>query len=284
MTPLQKCREAIGLSLSQLSIKLNNIQGSSKTSLSRLEKFPSTSINKKLSTALVYFFQSEGLTIEHLLNPESYPDFTVDYTHNDEKTLVPKVDDEKSILVSATNKWFSSSSMNISKFAKELYNLLAPVGLADPIPTVADEYDKYISSAIRRINRIIKGDLPFHLEWKIYWLACLPENVRQQALAQIMALTGYMVVPLPVNKKLNIDDTRAKLEDVTQQFSQVLSHSKPALDGFYDERDCINDLQLMQDKLSELVASALREMTLIECCTGITSKVNQIYKNSVLSK
>ena len=80
------------------------------------------------------------------------------------------------------------------------------------------------------------------------------------------------------------NEAKAKLEEVTLQFSQVLSHSKPAMDGFYDNRDSKHELQLMQDTLAELHSKVLREMTLIEASTGISSKVSQIWQKSPLNK
>ena len=287
MTPLQICREAKGLSLSQLATKLNRIKGSSKASLHRLETTTVSSINKQLLNSLIDIFEQQGLTIEHLMSPESFPDFKVNYTQDETKNLDLALDTkiltEKEIIITATQKWFDSSNMVSSKFSELLYTELSAAGLVPLEPSEVDDYEKWVSSSARRVSRIMDGSSAFPLEWKYYWLSCFPEDLKISALTQIMSNTGYLLVPLPTNSALNIVDSRAKLDEISKQFAGVIGNSKPAMDGFYDNRDSKEELQLMQDNLAQLLASVLREMTLIENNTGIQSKLSQIWHNSPLN-
>lgn len=287
MTPLQKCREAKRLTLELLSAQLNGTQGSSISSLYRLENKPSSSVNKNLSTALLDIFKNEGLTIEHLMSPELFTDFKINYTQDEQKfpdlTSDTNVMTEKEIIINATLEWFEHSNMAVTKFSEMLYEKLLIPGLVLPEPEKAEDYDKWVASRVRRVSRVIDGSSNFPIEWKNYWLACLPSELKMSVLSQMMSSFGYLLVPLPTNASLDIQDSRAKLDEISMQFAGVIGNSKPAMDGFYDSRDCKAELQLMQDKLGELLASVLREMTLIENNTGIQCKLNQIWANSPLN-
>jgi hypothetical protein len=287
MTPLQICREAKQLTLEQLSAQLAGTQGSSISSLSRLETKPSSSVNKNLSVALLDIFKNEGLTIEHLMSPETFPDFKAHYTSDCKKNLSPASDTkaltEKEIIINTTQQWFASSNMLATKFSEILYEKLLVDDLVTPEPEAVEDYEKWVSARTRRVSRVIDGSTNFPLEWKNHWIACLPRDFRMTVLTEIMSNTGYLLVPLPMNASLDMNDSRAKLDEISKQFAGVIGNSNPAMDGFYDNRDSRDELQLMQDKLAQLLASVLREMTLIENNTGVQCKLNQIWRNSPLN-
>lgn len=287
MTPLKKCRNARNLSLPALEKLLNGVSGGSKQTLSRLETKPVNNVSKKLLIALVDVFKPEGLKAEHVHSPELYPDFKVNYSGIIDKNLCHSTDtafNEQKTLLTITKHWLESTPTTISKFSGQLYEKLAVDGLVKSQPVGTSEFTTWQNTASQRVNRILEGDNPFPLSWKHYWLACLPENIRQTALVEMMANTGYMLIPMPTTAKISPQETHAKIDEISHQFADVIKNSKPAMDGAYDERDNIGELQLLQDKLMALVASCLRESTAIELCTGITSKLQQIWVNSPLNR
>jgi hypothetical protein len=287
MTPLKKCRDARNLSLPALEKLLKGISGGSKTTLSRLETKPVNNVSKKLLVALGDIFKLEGLKTEHILSPELYSDFIVNYSGIDKKKLCHTTDvtfNEQKVLLNITKQWIESSSITASKFSSDLYEKLGTDNLVKDAPTTADEYSTWKNSALQRVSRILEGNSPLPLSWKHYWLSCLPENIKKIALNQMMANSGYMLVPLPTSPTIKSNDSRARIDVISHQFANVIGGSKPAMDGAYDERDTEIELQLLQDKLMELVASCLRESTVIERCTGVTSKLQQIWANSPLNR
>ena len=288
MTPLQACRNAKKLSLQTLSAQLEPIRGSSIATLSRMEAGNVKKLSKELIDALVDKLHGTGLTASHIQEPEQYPDFKVNYSDESVNSSNPMLDDvskafnEQEILINLTRNWIENSSVTVGKFSIDLYELLAVDALVEPC--AAESYEKWVNTKTRRVERILKGELQLPLSWKLYWLACLPENVKQNALSQMMANIGYMLVPLPTTLNVNPQETAAKIDEVSRQFADVIQGSKPAMDGKYDERDDEGDLQLLQDKLMGLVAVCLRESTVIERCTGVVSKLQQIWALSPLRK
>jgi len=287
MTPLKKCRDARNLSLTALEKLLNGVPGGSKNTLSRLETKPVNNVSKKLLTALVSIFEQQGLKTEHVLSPEHYPDFIVNYSPIADESLCHSADttfNEQKLLLDITQHWIDSTPMTITKFSEELYEKLAADNLVKSVPEQISEYQTWKNTALQRVSRILNEEKPMPLSWKHYWLSCLPENIKQTALNQMMANTGYMLIPLPSATQINTKETTARIDEISRQFADVIGGSKPAMDGEYDERDDIAELQLLQDKLIELVAVCLRESTVIQLSTGVTSKLQQIWANSPLNK
>lgn len=287
MTPLQKCRKAKNISLQTLSAQLTHLSGSSVTTLSRIEAGSVKKIGKDLTDALVEVFEGTGLIADHILEPKRFPDFSVKCSAIPDKTHRQPSDatfNEQSILLSFSKKWFDTSNMTQTKFSETLYEKLSVDGLVALAPSDVSEYAKWQNTASKRVSRILEGEQPLPLAWKHYWLACLPENIKQLALSQMMANTGYMLVPLPKTPKIITKDSAAKIHDISREFSDVIARSKPAMDGVYDDRDDLGELQLLQDELAELIAACLRESTVIERSTGVTSKLQQIWAASPLNQ
>lgn len=287
MRPLQKCRDARKLSLPTLEKLLKGIHGGSKTTLSRLETKPINNVSKPLLIALVNTFKEQGLKTEHILSPELYSDFTVNYNPIAEKSHCQGSDrtfNEQEVLLNITNQWLENTVATATSFAVELYEKLGEDNLVKPIPATADEFSTWKNSALQRVSRILDGENPLPLSWKYYWLSCLPENIKQTALNQMLANSGYMLIALPSTQKINVKDETAKIDAISRQFADVIGESKPAMDGVYDARDKAIELQLLQDKLAELIAACYRESTVIEACTGVKSKSQQIWANSPLNR
>lgn len=287
MRPLQKCRNARNLSLPALEKLLSGIKGGSKTTLSRLETKPVNNVSKSLLIALSEIFKLEGLKTEHIISPELYSDFIVNYSGIEEKKLCHTSDkkfNEQEILLNITKQWIEKTPATVSKFAAELYEKLSDDNLVITPPVTADEFTKWQNTALKRITRILDEEMPLPLSWKYYWLSCLPENIKQTALNQMLANSGYMLIALPITQKINVKDETAKIDVISRQFADVIGKSKPAMDGVYDDRDDATEVQLLQDKLMALVAACLREQTVIYNSTGITSKFEQIWANSPLNR
>lgn len=287
MTPLQKCRNALKLSLPALEQRLSGVTGGSKTTLSRLETKPVNHVNKKLLNALESIFKEQGLTAEHIMSPELFTDFNVKYNANIDKTHCQISDgtfNEQEILISLSKEWFESSNMNHAKFSEKLYEKLSLDDLVASAPSSVSEYTKWQNTAHKRVSRILDNEQPFPLSWKHYWLACLPEDVKQIALSQMMANAGYMLVALPTTPNIKVKDSAAKIHVISREFSDVIARSKPAMDGVYDDRDDLGELQLLQDELAQLITACIRESTVIECSTGVVSKADQIWAASPLRK
>lgn len=289
MTPLQKCRSARKLSLPALEKLLLNVPGGSKPTLSRLENKPVKNINKNLLNALVEIFSVQGLTEKHIHSPEQFPDFVVNDTTFSLKTPCPVVDketayfNEQQILLWFTRKWLENSNITGVKFAENLYELLAKDGLVKGVSN-PDEYQKWLNTAYRRVLRILDESTALPLAWKHYWLACLPDDIAQRTLNHMTANIGYMLLPLPTNTHHKVEDSRAKIDEISHQFANVIKGSHPAMDGEYDERDCVHELQRLQDELLALMAACLREASVITANTGVTSKAENIWANSPLNK
>lgn len=287
MRPLQKCRDARKLSLPALERLLKGVHGGSKTTLSRLETKTVNNVSKNLLVALVDVFKQQGLKTEHILSPELYPDFKPDYSPMEAKDHCQGVDktfNEQAVLLALTKEWIENTTATMTKFAAELCKKLGEDNLVTAEPANADEFIKWKNSSLQRVSRILEGEAQLPMSWKHYWLSCLPENIKQIALNQMMANSGYMLIALPVNSKINTKETAAKLDVISRKFADVISGSKPAMDGTYDCRDDADELQLLQDTLMALAAGCLREATVIKNCTGITSKVEQIWANSPLNR
>jgi len=287
MRPLQKCRDARNLSLPALEKLLTGVHGGSKTTLSRLETKPINNVSKGLLIALVEIFKNQGLKTEHIIQPEHYSDFNVNYSPISEKSPCQKADmvfDEEKVLVNITKQWIENTSATLSTFAVELCEKLAADSFVKEQPVTSNEYTTWENTAFKRISRILNGEHPMPLSWKYYWLSCLPENIKQLALNEMMANSGYMLIALPKTQKIDAKNELAKIDVISHQFADVIGKSKPAQDGVYDDRDDVKEVQLLQDKLMELVAACLREQTVIYNSTGITSKLEQIWANSPLNR
>jgi hypothetical protein len=286
MRPLKKCRDARNLSLPALETLLAGGYGGSKNTLSRLETKPINNVSKNLLIALVEIFKEQGLKTEHIISPEIYSDFIVNYRPINDKNNRQGCDttfNEQQILLTITKQWIENGTTTRSTFAEALFTKLAIDDLVKALPTTANEFLTWKNTALQRVSRILDEEKPLPLSWKYYWLSCLPEHFKQTALSQMMANSGYMLVPLPANPKINSQETAAKIDVLSRKFADVIGGSKPAMDGAYDHRDDVAELQFFQDTLMELAAGCLREATVIKTCTGITSKLEHIWANSPLN-
>lgn len=72
-TPLYVCRTIAGLGLKELAA----LTGVSISTLSRLENGPSNNTSGATCFELLKYFEEYGLTLEHLVNPAKFPDFSI---------------------------------------------------------------------------------------------------------------------------------------------------------------------------------------------------------------
>lgn len=72
-TPLYKCIAYEGISLSRLAIEI----GSSDSTLSRLQRGVSKKTSGEACYRLLERYKKYGLTLEHLIYPDRFPDFVI---------------------------------------------------------------------------------------------------------------------------------------------------------------------------------------------------------------
>ncbi|EHR5466045.1 helix-turn-helix transcriptional regulator [Vibrio parahaemolyticus] len=72
-SPLQKCREHCGLSLVQLAEKCHT----TRSTLQRIEKGSYRNPSGQVCYRILKQFEKYGLTLEHLIYPERFPDFVI---------------------------------------------------------------------------------------------------------------------------------------------------------------------------------------------------------------
>ena len=70
-TPLHKCRASEKLTQSDLAKLVN----SSGPTISRLERGETSEVSGRVCLNLITHYKKQGLTLEHLINPESYSEF-----------------------------------------------------------------------------------------------------------------------------------------------------------------------------------------------------------------
>ncbi|WP_083796311.1 helix-turn-helix transcriptional regulator [Vibrio sp. AND4] len=72
-TPLYMCRKKEGISLTQLAKECC----SSDSTLSRLERGISKNSSGEVCLKVVDRYKKDGLSLEHLIYPERFPDFAI---------------------------------------------------------------------------------------------------------------------------------------------------------------------------------------------------------------
>lgn len=292
MSPLLKCRSAKGIPLKDLSVLLKTHyqieRGASVATLMRLEKSDVERVHKKLIVALVDIFKEFGLTEDHVTSPKDFPDFIANYNLSSENIQHQIADtgfsrtNEASVLTELTNHWIENSATSTASFAKSLYEKLSEDNLVDEAPPTMNEYERWVNTAQKRVCRMLSGEALIPLAWKYHWIAALPEEIANKAMSFMVANSGFMLVPIPTNS-IDKHSSKAKIDEISRQFADVISQSQPAMDGAYNHQDDPADLQVLQDELMELVAACLRESSAIEQSTGVQPKITQIWLNSPLS-
>lgn len=191
---------------------------------------------------------------------------------------------EKSILINATKQWFLNSAMNQDQFAQLLGEALEKQQLSS-IPSDVDHYKKWLMNQKKKVSRIFKEDGYFPLDWRMTWLSVLPAEYKNKAIAETMALMGYIPVPLPTNitKDKNAVKIRANVNVVTHLFAQYLSRLNPALDGYYDSEDCRHELLELADSFMNIITQCKKELASIQIL-GIQPSLLKIFSDSPLFK
>lgn len=176
---------------------------------------------------------------------------------------------EDLIIINHTRRWFSESSWDKTRFAKEkVLPALVSDGLYDPEPVLADDFQKWQDNRRRVIVKVIDGTGVFPFKWKWVWINCLPLEYRESCLRDLLALHGTLYIPLPETTDSRMP-AESRIYNLTKEFSDVQMASRPAQDGSYDVRDDINETQYLADQLLELIEAAHCELRRIEMGTGI---------------
>lgn len=189
-----------------------------------------------------------------------------------EKSKRPVRDTMSSVVIKATFQMLASTGESIASFATErLIPALEIQGLID-VGTEGvnlQEYIRWRNRSIKRAQRVMTGETPLPADWIITWISVLPEEFRNKSSQKLAAMQGLQWVRLPHYNLIRAESVEAEIDAITVKFGDVLAHSAPAQDGFYDSSDDTFAVKHLQNRLTELMAYLKREVMNIEIATGI---------------
>lgn len=133
----------------------------------------------------------------------------------------------------------------------------------------ADDYQRWRQRVFKRVSRIISGDQPVPLNWFIPWLSVLPNQLRECCTNSTAAALGLIPIKIPAYDEFS-RGTKANIDMLSREFADVISASRPAMDGSYSLDDGKDALQLLQDELWELGFRVQAEIVAIAVSTGVT--------------
>ncbi|TIT91615.1 MAG: hypothetical protein E5W55_19830 [Mesorhizobium sp.] len=133
----------------------------------------------------------------------------------------------------------------------------------------ADDYQRWRQRVFKRVSRIISGDQPMPADWFIPWLSVLPSQLRERCTNSTAAALGLLPIKIPAYDELS-RGARAQIDTISREFADVISASRPAMDGSYTLDDGKEALQLLQNELQELEFKVRAEIVAIAASTGIT--------------
>lgn len=203
-----------------------------------------------------------------------------------EKSKRPARDTMSSVVINATFQMLKTTGESISSFATErLIPALEIQGLID-VGTEGinlQEYIRWRNRSIKRAQRVMAGETPLPADWIITWISVLPEEYRNKSSQKLAAMQGLQWVRLPNYSRIRGGSVEAEIDAITVKFGDVLAHSSPAHDGYYDGNDNKYALKNLQNHLTELMAFLKREVINIEIATGIAPDYFDISESSPLS-
>lgn len=187
---------------------------------------------------------------------------------------------EDQVIIEHTRRWFENSRESIESFSTTLLiPALEDAGLAevdhDSVENSVEAFKKWRRAASMRVGRIIRGQKPFPLAWKWFWIGCLPHDYQIEVRRELIAMAGSFYVPLPkiglapgADPVAAVEAVKATLHRVSQEFGELQAHSQPAHDGRYDVNDDPLEVDRMMKEAGDLVEALLGEMTALAQGTG----------------
>jgi hypothetical protein len=186
------------------------------------------------------------------------------------------------LVISITEQWLQDTGVARDRFVTaDLAPRLEAAGIAAQPTDSAEAYSTWRKRFGKQVERAIKGEAPFPLEWLPHWVAALPEPYQTRCRHHLCAALGSWFMPLcPPAEGGAAGPTRARLDELSKEFADVIQSGRPAWNGVYDEHDCREEVQRLQDELHELVAAGLAEMARIQAGTGIKSTMQTILEQA----
>ena len=199
----------------------------------------------------------------------------------------PARDTMSSVVITSTLQMLKYTGESVSCFATErLIPALEIQGLVDmgSEGIQVEDYMRWRSRCIKRAQRVIAGETPLPADWIIVWMSVLPGEYRNKCSQKIAAMQGLQWVRLPKYNHVRVDSVEAETDAITVKFGDVLAHSAPAHDGYYDKKDDRVAVKMLQNRLSDMLAYLKREIINIEMATGIAPDHFEIGDSSPLGE
>lgn len=191
-------------------------------------------------------------------------------------------DSVQSLVISITEQWLLDTGAPRDRFVTEqLSPRLEAAGIVAQPADSAEAYSTWRKRFGKQVERAMKGEAPFPLEWLPHWVAALPEPYQARCRHHVCAAMGSWFLPLNTHHQGGATGpTQSKLDELSQEFADVLAHGAPAWDGHYDDRDSKEDLQKLLDEIHGLAAAALAEMARIQRASGLKSTMQHIMEQA----
>lgn len=181
---------------------------------------------------------------------------------------------EDQLIIAATRRWFENSRESIESFSTTLLiPALEDAGMAEvdreSVESNVAAYTRWRRAASMRVGRVIRGDQPFPLAWKWFWVGCLPSEYQLELRRDLMAMAGSLYVPIPhFADASNMVRARAHLDRISQEFGELLQNARPAHNGHYDINDDPRLIDRMMKEAVDLVEVVLSEVAAASRATG----------------
>lgn len=195
-------------------------------------------------------------------------------------------DTMSSVVIRATQQMLSATGESVSSFATErLIPALEIQGLINmgSEGVQVEDYIRWRNRCIKRAQRVMANETPLPADWIITWISVLPEEFRNKCSQKLAAMQGLQWVRLPKYNRIRVESIEAEIDTITVKFGEVLAHSAPAHDGFYDGNDNKVAVKMLQNRLTEMLAYLKREIMNIEMATGIAPDYFDISEHSPLA-
>lgn len=133
-----------------------------------------------------------------------------------------------------------------------------------------DEFQRWRQRVYKKVSRILSGDQALPADWFIPWMSLLPPQLRDRCQNSAAAALGIYPIKMPAIDTAQ-RGAKAGIDTLSREFADVISASRPAMDGSYSIDDDREELQLLQDELWDLHNRVLAEIVAIAASTGVTS-------------
>lgn len=182
----------------------------------------------------------------------------------------PGPDTLSTVLIGATKSILQNMSCSTFAFDR-LVPALSAAGVFhdDEQTTNTDDYLRWKQRVFKRISRILSGEQAMPTDWFIPWMSVLPSKLKESCLNRTAAALGIYPIKLPTFDTAECG-ARAGIDVLSHEFADVISASRPAMDGAYSADDNHGDLQRLQNELYDLHNRVLAEIVAIAASTGVT--------------